>query len=86
MRKSWGLPVLKLSDEQLDQVFRAARPLRVRDRDAFLQMIADRLRDCPEPGDGQVFQVVREAQRALYDPPLATEPVGRRRAGTSKYA
>jgi hypothetical protein len=64
---------LRLSDTQLDQVFRAARPLHIRDRDRFLQLIADRLRDCPEPGDGQVFQVVREAQRQLHRPPLATD-------------
>jgi hypothetical protein len=61
---------LRLSDAQLDQVFRAARPLRTRDRSAFLQLIADRLRDYPEPGDGQVFRAVAEAQRAFYDPPF----------------
>jgi hypothetical protein len=31
------MPPLALSDEQMDAVFRAARPLRVADRDAFLQ-------------------------------------------------
>jgi hypothetical protein len=31
---------LRLTDEQLDAVFRAARPLRVQDRDAFLQDVA----------------------------------------------
>jgi hypothetical protein len=61
--------MLRLRDSQLDQIFRAARPLHVRDRDAFLQMIADRLRDCPEPGDGQVFQVVRELQRRFMMAP-----------------
>jgi hypothetical protein len=71
---------LRLSDEQLDQVFRAARPLRLRDRDAFLRMIAARLRDCPEPGDGEVFRAVREAQKVFYDPPLLTETRGGKHA------
>ena len=31
---------LALSDEQMDAIFRAARPLRVADRDAFLQDVA----------------------------------------------
>jgi hypothetical protein len=61
---------LRLSDTQLDQVFRAARPLRIRDRSAFLQMIADRLRDRPSPGDGELFRIVAEAQRAFFDPPF----------------
>jgi hypothetical protein len=31
---------IRLTDEQLDAIFRAARPLRVEDRDAFLQEVA----------------------------------------------
>jgi len=75
--------MLRLSDSQLDQVFRAAQPLHVRDRDAFLQAVAERLRNCPEPGDGQVFRAVAEAQKMFFDAPIATEPVERRRV--SKY-
>jgi hypothetical protein len=71
--------MLRLSDAQLDQVFRAARPLPVRDRDAFLQMIADRLCGCPEPGDGQVFRVVAEVQRRFHHPPLGTDEDGHER-------
>jgi hypothetical protein len=41
---------LRLTEAQLDQVFRAARPLHRADRDAFLKAIAHRLSGFPEPG------------------------------------
>jgi hypothetical protein len=62
------MSILHLSDNQLDQVFRAARPLRVRDRDAFLQAVADGLRG-KTIGDGEVFRAVRDAQRRFHDAP-----------------
>ena len=49
---------LRLSDSQLDQIFRAGQPLRPADRDAYLQRIAEVLRDCPKPGDGDVYRAV----------------------------
>jgi hypothetical protein len=61
---------LRLTEAQLDQVFRAARPLHIRDRDAFLRMIAHRLSGLPEPGDGDVFRAVAAAQKQFYDAPL----------------
>ena len=62
------MSVLHLSDEQLDQVFRAARPLHVRDRDAFLQAVAEGLRG-KTIGDGEVFRAVRDAQRRYHEAP-----------------
>jgi hypothetical protein len=47
----------KSPPDQLDQVFRAARSLPVRDRDAFLQAVADGLRG-KMIGDGEVFRAV----------------------------
>ena len=76
--------MLRLSDDQLDQIFRAAQPLQVRDRDGFLQVVAERLRNCPEPGDGQVFRAVAEAQKMFFSPPLEVE--GGRRISGGKYA
>jgi hypothetical protein len=38
------MPPLRLSDVQLDAIITAARPLAVRDRDAFLQAVAEALR------------------------------------------
>ena len=60
--------IVHLSDDQLDQVFRAARPLHVRDRDAFLVAVADGLRG-KAIGDGEVFRAVRDAQRRFYEAP-----------------
>jgi hypothetical protein len=59
-----------LSDEQLDAVFRAARPLRVADRDAFLQEVAAALQGHSEIGDGDVYRVLADVQRRHHDPPL----------------
>jgi hypothetical protein len=62
------MSIVHLSDDQLDQVLRAAHPLPVRDRDAFLQLVADGLRG-KTIGDGEVFRAVREARRRFYEAP-----------------
>jgi hypothetical protein len=60
-------PPLSLSDEQLDAVLHAARPLPVEDRDAFLQQVAMALQDQPI-GDGSVHRVVKQVQRQFWNP------------------
>jgi hypothetical protein len=60
---------LHLTDEQLTAVFEAARPLAVRDRDAFLQAVAELLQARSEIGNGDVHRTIRVAQRRFYDPP-----------------
>jgi hypothetical protein len=64
---------LALTDAQLTAVFEAARPLAVRDRDAFLQAVAEALQGHREIGDGDVARVVRMVQRRFFDPPLETD-------------
>jgi hypothetical protein len=61
---------IRLSDSQLAAVFDAARPLAVRDRDAFLQAVAELLQARREIGDGDVHHAVVTAQRRFYDPPI----------------
>jgi hypothetical protein len=61
---------LKLSDDELDQVMAAARPLPVHARDAFLQQVAIELARCNgDIGPGTVFRVVRDVQRIYFDAP-----------------
>ena len=75
---------LCLTDDELNAVFVAARPIAVDRRDAFLQQVADELRRCNgNHGPGDVHRAVRVAQKAHFDPPLATE-VGRP-SGLGKY-
>jgi hypothetical protein len=62
--------VVHLTDDELDTVFQAARPLRPGDRDAFLQHVADQLSACPEIGPGTVARACRTAQKQFFDPPL----------------
>jgi hypothetical protein len=64
---------IRLTDAQLTAVFEAARPLAVRDRDAFLQAVAEALQGHREIGDGDVHRVVKAAQRRFWDPPQFDE-------------
>jgi hypothetical protein len=59
---------IRLTDAQLTAVFDAARPLAVRDRDAFLLDLAAALQG-QELGDGTVFRLIREVQGRHFDPP-----------------
>jgi len=56
--------MLKLSDEELTQVFRAAQPLPPGDRDQFLQNVASKLAGVTI-GPGAVYKVCCEVQREL---------------------
>jgi hypothetical protein len=71
---------IPLTDEQLDAIFCAARPLRVADRDAFLQDVAAALQGRQEIGDGDIHRAVQAAQRKFWDPPQLGHDVSHRAA------
>jgi len=60
---------IALTDDELNAVMAAARPIPVDRRDDFLQAVAELLRHCTELGPGSVNRAIREAQRAHFDPP-----------------
>jgi hypothetical protein len=61
---------LALTDEQMDAILLAARPLRLHDRDPFLREVVDALKNGGGPvGNGDVNRAVRAAQRRYFDPP-----------------
>jgi hypothetical protein len=62
---------LSLTDQQIEIIQRAAEPLALRDRSAFLETVAELLDD-KELGDGAVARAAAEAQRRYRDPPLST--------------
>jgi hypothetical protein len=62
---------LRLTDDQLATVLRAAEPLAIGDRGAFLQDVAAALQG-QELGDGTVYRAIAQAQRQYYDPPILT--------------
>ena len=64
---------LRLTDDQLAAVLRAAEPLAIGDRGAFLQDVAAALRG-QELGDGTIHRAVAQAQRKYYDPPILSAP------------
>jgi len=64
------MPPLALSDEQLDAILLAAKPLRPHDRDRFLREVADALANGGgPPGDGDVNRAVRSVVKRYFDPP-----------------
>jgi hypothetical protein len=58
--------MLKLSDEELTQVFRAAGPLQPGDRNRFLESVASKLAGATI-GPGSVYKACVEAQRELMN-------------------
>ena len=70
---------LALTDEQLDTILLGAQPLAVRDRDDFLQEVANALAGCSEIGPGTVAKACREAQRKFFDPPELSHDVSKYR-------
>jgi hypothetical protein len=71
---------LRLSDTQLDIVFRLAAPLLVADRPAFMEDVARALGGLPEVGDGIVARTCVQIQRKYWSPPDLS-----RAAGSSKW-
>jgi hypothetical protein len=63
---------LKLSDDEMTALYRAARPIAQDRRDEFLQACADALAGERELGPGVVFRVLRDTQRRFFDPPAFT--------------
>jgi hypothetical protein len=64
---------LKLTDDEMNAVYAACRPLHVADRDVFLQAIADALRQRGEIGPGAVQRAIRDVQRRFFRPPELEE-------------
>jgi hypothetical protein len=64
---------LRLTDDQLDAMLRAAEPLAVGDQDAFLRDVVAALHG-HELGDGAVYRVIAQIQRRYYDPPSMSSP------------
>jgi hypothetical protein len=60
---------LRLTDEQLDIVMRAAEPLASADRGSFLEAVAGELQG-QEIGDGIVARICAELQRRYLSPPV----------------
>jgi hypothetical protein len=61
---------IRLTDEQLDAVFRAAQPLPVADRDAFLCAVAAGLQGLAR-GDGAVGRGAEGRQRGRPSPAMS---------------
>ena len=58
-----------LTEDQLDIILRAARPLAEADHAAFLEEVTEALAQCQEVGVGIVYRACREAQRRYWEPP-----------------
>ena len=54
---------IRLSDDELAAVMNAARPLAPRDRDRFLQAVAQAISELPEIGPGSVHRAIHATFR-----------------------
>jgi hypothetical protein len=73
---------LRLTDDELNAIYAACRPLAPRDRDPFLQALAQALSTTGELGPGAVYRAIRDVQRRYFDPPTLQEMyAGRRTSG-----
>jgi hypothetical protein len=73
-------PILRLTDDELDAIMAAARPLDPDLRDPFLRAVATALQGNAEIGPGVVARTCAELQREFFHPPDLS-----RSTGTSKY-
>ena len=76
---------LALSDEQLDAITSATRPLQPQERQAFLAALGIMFQGRDEIGDGELARALRDVQREHFRPPTETE-VGRKVARHLKQA
>jgi hypothetical protein len=67
---------LRLTDEQMSAVLRAAQPLQPQDRASFLRDVALALAALAEPGDGSVALVCRAVQARYFRVPDLTSGIG----------
>jgi len=63
------MPPLRLSDDELDIVMAACRPLAPNRRDSFMTEVANALAGYQELGPGLVSRVCRETQKRHFDAP-----------------
>jgi hypothetical protein len=66
------MPPHHLTDDEVDAVLAAARPIANDRRDAFLQAVADALAGLSELGPGATYRVIRDVQKQFFDPPDST--------------
>jgi hypothetical protein len=64
------MSLIRLTDDELTAVLRAAQPIAIDRRDKFLQQVADELARCGEIGPGVVHRICAAVQRAHFDPPI----------------
>jgi hypothetical protein len=58
-----------LSDSELDAVMNACRQLQPRERDRFLQAVAQAIVDLPERGPGSVYRAIHATFKMHFDVP-----------------
>jgi hypothetical protein len=74
------MPPIRLSDDELDAIFAAARPLDPDLRDPFLRAVANALQGSKVIGPGVVARTCAALQPQFFEPPDFS-----RASGASKY-
>jgi hypothetical protein len=66
---------IRLTDDEMDALYAAARPIAPDRRDEFLQAVAAALTAEREVGPGIVYRTICRLQRDFFDPPDLANPV-----------
>jgi hypothetical protein len=64
------MPLLALTDDQLTIIRRLAEPLQYAARSAYLERVAQLLRDQTEIGDGIIHRAAEQAQKEFRRSPI----------------
>ena len=81
------MPLLQLSDTQVETIARAAAPLEPADQPAFLNAVATYLRSERVLGDGAIYRACKAVQREFFKPPtIERSPLGPRHGTKSGQA
>jgi hypothetical protein len=71
---------IALTDSQITTVMQLSRPLLPDQRIAFVELLTSKLNGHRgEIGDGVLYQICRQLQRELFDPPTLTNGVPKRK-------
>jgi hypothetical protein len=62
-------PLVALTDQQMDVLYRLSWPLTPAARSAFLASVMEALQKQPTIGDGTLYRVACEMQRRYWAPP-----------------
>jgi hypothetical protein len=70
-------PPLRLTEDQMNALLAASKPLPADARAAFFEHAAQEISALPEVGDGALHRIIMRVQRIYFDPPDLRASIGK---------